>query len=303
MERRKLEITEEVAEHIEGFYNVREAFAYYKKMLEKDLMYYLNTITEDEKEIQQIVDAIDSYDDIIKMIEYLTNDEKKTIEDIIRQAYVISDVEIPYERKNLKVKCKLTKEQIQEIEELNVPYSIKEIEKVVNKENDIEQEMNMILANYVYLEKLSKKTKNRKIKNILKVFENEYMPSVPNKEVKEIHVYFPNYDEELLFLDEEGLHQVVGKKAKVEFLDGNRKIGYLGSDFKDKDGDECLGLFESYDESKGFYNYNTYKIKDVLRMDVLYYPREKIDFSFQIKVRHIKKYVKGVTENQNKVKK
>ena len=88
-----------------------------------------------------------------------------------------------------------------------------------------------------------------------------------------------------------------GKAARAEFLNGTKKIGYLGSDFRDEDGDECLSLFEAYNESKGFYDYNIYKIKDALKIDVLAYPREKIDFNFRIKVRHIKKYIKGITEN------
>ena len=35
-------------------------------------------------------------------------------------------------------------------------------------------------------------------------------------------------------------------------------------------------------------------------MDVLFYPRETIDFNFKIKVRHINKYMKGVTEGKKK---
>lgn len=294
MKEKNLVMTDETEEHIEGYYNTLNALLYYEDMLERDVMNYLSQITSDFAKVEQIFSGIGTYDNIISLIKYLTNGERKNIKDIIRQTYVIANKPMPFERKSKVQKCNLTKEQIVELEDLNIPYSIKEIE----KEKSFDSQMDMIIANYVYLKKLARKTKDTQIKKMLKIFENEYMREVPIEDVKEIHIYYPDYDEELIFLNEEGLHQVVGKKTRVEFLDGNRIVGYLGIDFKDKDGDECLSLFEAYTEKRGFYDYHTYKLKDILKIDVLYYPRDNIDFDFNIKIRHIKKYVRGVTEKK-----
>ncbi len=297
MKKEKLVMTKKVKEHIEGYYNTLNAHLYYNDRLEEDVINYIKSITNNLTEIKQILSTIGNYNNMISLIKYLTNGEEKDTKDIIRQAYVISNEPIPFNREIKPQKCNLTKEQIAELEDLNIPFSIKEIKKNKNYESQTE----MILINFIYLDKIAKKTKKAQVKKMLKIYEDEYFPTVPKKEVKEIHIYYPDYDEEVIFLDEEGLHQVTGKKAKVEFLDGNKIIGYLGSDFKDKDGDECLSLFEAYDEKRGFYDYHTYKLKDTLRMDVLYYPRHEINFEFNIKVRHIKKYIKGVSEGKDKI--
>lgn len=297
MEKSKMSRIQEIEDNIDYFYNVCREYSEYSEKLYYDTIYLLKEHKATDKEIETILSIITSDFNNINFIHYLLNDEDKTIKDIIRQAYMIENRPIPYESEIKRQKCKLSKEQIKELDDLNVPYSVKEIEKEAKQENT-ELETDMIIANYNYLNKLAKKTKKSNIKKILKVFENEYMPFVPEKEVKEIHVFFDDFDEEILFLDEEGLHKVVGKKARVRFLNGKHKVGYLGSDFKDRDGDKCLSLYEAFDEYKGFYDYHTYKLKDVLKIDVLCYPRDNIDFGFEIKVRHIKKYVRGVTEKK-----
>lgn len=297
MRKKKLLITKEVMEHIEEFYNVKDAMEYYKKLLEQDLMGYLTLITEDVNEINQVLAAIDTYEDMTDVIKYIANGEDKNIKDIVRQAYVISNVSIPFERITPKFKPDITKEERKELDNLNIPYSINELYKAM-RENEHEYLTQMTVADYLCLQKILKKNKDKKIKKLYKKFEDEFASPVPEEDVKEMHLYYPDFDEGISFMDEERLHEVVGKKARIEFLDGTKKVGYLGSDFRDEDGDECVSLFEAYNENKGFYNYNTYKIKDTLKMDVLAYPREKIDFNFRIKVRHIKKYLKGVTENK-----
>ena len=290
-------IIKDLEDHIESFGKAYDECYKYSNILFEDSIKLLESYNATKEEIQQVFSILNGDIENIRLIRYMANEDEKNIKDIIRQAYVIENDPIPYERKPQNQKCTFTKEEIQMLEDLNIPYSVKEIEKE-SKQDNLEHVFEMILADTTYLEKLVKKTKNAQTRKLLKRFEDEFMPEVPNKDVKEIHVYFDDFDEELLFLDQEGLHKVVGKKARVEFLNGKRKVGYVGSDFVDDDGDECVSLFEAFDTYKGFYDYHTYKIKDILKMDVLCYPRKEIDFGFEIKVRHINKYVKGVTERK-----
>ena len=107
---KKLVITKEVTGHIEEFYNVKDAMEYYKKMLEQDLINYLTLITKEEKEINRVLAVVDAYEDMIELIKYIANGEGKNIKDIVRQAYVISNVPIPFERITPKFKPEITKE-------------------------------------------------------------------------------------------------------------------------------------------------------------------------------------------------
>ncbi len=294
-----LKMTDRVSNHIEKFLEIQDQYRNLYESLENDLSEYLSRMDFDDKGLEFVHDIVHNIFDKIRLIDYITNEEDKNKDDVIRQAYVIADEPIPFHKVTSKDKIKLSKKQIKEFDEINMPYSIKDLE----REDDEDTNLMMTLADSDYLNKLAKKSKDMRIKEIVKIFENEFMPEVPIKDIKELHVYFQDYDEDLLFLDEEGLHKVVGKKARIEFLDGTTKIGYLGSDFSDKDGDDCLGLFEAYDDYKGFYDYHMYKIKDVLRGDVLFYPRESIDFSFEIKIRDINKVTVGMTEKKETKKK
>ena len=299
MKKLGLEMTDKVSGHIESFLEINEQYWNLYESIENDLSEYLHRVGFKDEKIDFVQDIVHNIFDKIRLIDYLTNEEDKEKEDVLRQAYVIADEPIPFYRETPKAKIKLSKEQIKEFDALSMPYSIKELK----NEDDEDTNLMMTIADSDYLNKLAKKSKDKRTKELVKIFENEFMPEVPIKDVKELHVYFPDYDEDLLFLDEEGLHKVVGKKAKIEFMDGTKKVGYLGSDFKDQDGDDCLGLFEAYDDYKGFYDYHIYKIKDLLRGDVLYYPRESINFSFDIKVRDINKVTVGMTEKKETKKK
>ena len=300
MKKITLKMSESTKYHIMKWLNIKEMELEFQTKLKHDLENYLQKSCLTEEEMNQIFNILgDCFIDIIHLMEYITNDDEHDAKDLIRQAYVINGDPIPYERPILKEKVKLTKKQRKELDDLNLPYSIKELE----DEDDIDVGLHMTFADADYLGYLVKKTKDSKTEKLLELFKAEFMPEVPEEKVKELHVYFDNYDEDLLFMDEEGLHKVAGQKAKIEFLDGKKKVGYLGSDFKDEDDDECLGLFEAYDEAKGFYDYHIYKLKDLLRADVLFYPREDIDFGLEIKVRDIKKVVKGMTEKKGEKKK
>lgn len=289
-----LKMTDKVRNHIEHFTEIYEQYWDLFENIKDDLSEYLYMSEFLEEKIKFVQNIVYNIFDKIRLINYITNEVDKDKKDIIRQAYVIANEPIPFYKKASKAKIKLSKEQINEFDVLNMPYSIKELK----KEKDADTIVMMTLIDSDYLNKLAKKSKDKRIKKLVKVFENEFMPEVPIKDVKELHVYFKDYDEDILFLDEESLHKVVGKKAKIEFLNGTKKVGYLGSDFKDDDGDDCLGLFEAYDDYKGFYDYHIYKIKDLLRGDVLFYPREEINFEFDIKVRNISKAIFGMTEKK-----
>ena len=295
-----LKMSKTCKEHIDAWFRTKREELDIRLELIEDLKGYLQRSDMTQEEIDMVFDIIGwCYIDMINLLKYITNDDEHDAKDIIRQAYVINGDPIPYERPAIKEKVKLTKKQRKELDDLNLPYSIKELE----DEEDFEVGLHMTFADADYLDNLVKKTKDSKTEKLLEIFKSEFMPEVPEEKVKELHVYFDDYDEDLLFMDQEGLHKVAGKKARIEFLDGKRKVGYLGSDFKDEDGDECLGLFEAYDEAKGFYDYHIYKLKDLLRADVLFYLREDIDFGFEIKVRDIKKVVKGMTEKKGEKKK
>ncbi len=291
-----LKTTNVVKEHISKYYELNRLLFDVQDALVEDLKEGLRSNGLTGKEINLVFSIIADYIDIIDLINYITNDDEHDVKDIIRQAYIINGEPIPYEAPIIKDKVKLTKAQRKALNELNIPYSIEELE----GEEDFDTNLTMVLANSDYLNKLYVKSNDEKTKKLVDLFEREFMPEVPEDEVKEIHVYFENFDEDILFMDEEGLHRVAGKKARVEFLNGKKVVGYLGSDFKDEDGDDCLGLFEAYDVTKGFYDYHTYKLNEILRADVLFYPRDKVNFKFEIKVRDIKKATKGMTEKKKK---
>ena len=292
--------------HINNYIEVQEKMFDAIDALYEDFVLMIKSFDGTEELAKEIWDVVGGMFDSVILMEYMANGDKKSLKDILRQAYMIADAPMEYHPSEYKrAKLSLTKEQIKEFDKLNMPYSIKEIEKE-SKDGDIETELEMTMADYHFLEKQVKKLKTSHIKKMKKLFEDEYFPIVPEEEVKEIHVYYEDMNEEILFLDEEGLRQVVGKKAKVDFLNGDTKIGYIGCDFKDDEGDDCVGLFEAYDNYdkyeyyKGFFDYHLYKLKDILRMDVQYFRDDSINFIFDIKIRDINKVVKGATEKRKK---
>ena len=270
------------------------------KYFEEDREYYivglLNDFVEEENYKRETIDYMilnSILNDVnvnfhtkeeFKMLKnYMKNNNITNPEDIERQAIVISGKNLKYNYEPIKEEFDFTEEELELIQKLKLPFDIKDLE-YWDDEDDSCIEKNQIA--YSAVDEAIKSSQTRQEKAVYESIMEKLFESVPEDEVREIHIYdLDNWTFNIQFLDEAGVHRIVSRKAKLYFKNGDTKVGYVGSDFKHGN-DECICIFESYDEEKGFGNYNCYLLKNLKKVEVIetITPRylEKINFEFEV---------------------
>lgn len=213
-------------------------------------------------------------EEFIMLKKYLLNN-KPNLKDAKRQMIVISGKNLKYEYPDIKEKYDLNDEERNICKKIGLPY-------------DFEEELDdeAFFENLIMVDDALRSSKSREDKRILSGLIDKLAPIVPEEEVKEIHLYDPIEDKtKCIFLDEAGVYEIVSKKAKLYFNDGETVVGYVGSDFEIY-GQDCICIFESYDKERGFYNYNYYLLDDLKLVEAIEntVPRykENINFDFEI---------------------
>lgn len=203
------------------------------------------------------------------LIKYMLNGEPVDQRDIYRQAFVIRSKPLPYNAKKLDY-IDLSNEEKQLVNKYNIPNSF----------ND-NLTLNELYSNIKWLEKEKVNMNEQELELTNNLIDEKLSPMIPTNQNKEIHIYEGN-NITTLFLDKEGLANICGLKAKLYFKNDTSIVGFIGSDIKDNK----LSIYEEYDESKGFYDYNSYDIDEIIRIDAikLDIPRykEKIDFEIEL---------------------
>lgn len=313
-------VQEELLVKLDGTY--KESFLYIGKLLEdstisslsedtnvvlkysiNDREYYILGKIEDiieqeqfDKEMEETIKLNNALTDIsnnfnskeeyIMLKKYVLNNKIDNIKDLERQAIIITGKNLKYEPEEIDYEnfhYDFSDEELEVIKKLDIPYTIEEIERWdPNNENNYE----MICKVYDTIYDAIVNSKNRNETRILNRIMDEIFPKVDKKDVKEIHIFnLDRMDMNIIFLDEAGVYEIVSRKAKLYFKDGRTKIGYVGSDFKVND-DDCICIFESYDNERGFGDYNYYLLDDLYKVEVIEnsIPRykEKIDFEFNL---------------------
>lgn len=270
------------------------------KYIEEEREYYilglLKDFIEEEKYKKEAVDYLvlnsimedvnrnfNTTEEFNMLKKYIINNNVETPEDIERQAIVISGKNLKYTYEPIEEEFEFTDEELEMIKKLELPFDIKDLEYWDDEDITCIEKNQMA---YSAVDNAIKHSQMRKEKAIYESIMEKLFESVPEDEVREIHIFdLDNMEMDIKFLDEAGLHNIVSSKAKLYFNDGHTKVGYVGSDFK-LDGEECICIFESYDKEKGFGNYNYYLLKDLKKVEVIKTntPRykEKIDFEFKL---------------------
>lgn len=202
------------------------------------------------------------------LIKYMLNGEPADQRDIYRQAFVIRSKPLPFNAPKIGL-FELTMAEKQLVKKYNVPNSF----------NDA-LTLNELYTNIKALEKAKFNMNEEELETVNNLIDEKLLPKIPNSQAKEIHVYDDNKDYITLYLDKDGLANICGLKAKLYFKNDTSIVGYIGSDIKDNK----IYIYEEYDETKGFFDYNSYDLDDILKIDAIRsnIPRymEDINFSF-----------------------
>jgi hypothetical protein len=258
------EISIKVEEHKLDYVNAEEKLQETVTNINNDFVELLKLYNIENEDIDKMRSMIENIGDMCLIINYLINGNPKTVEDIYRQIYVINGKPIPYEYHYEEAEpIDFSDEEQEVLDTICLPYDISDF-------NTTNHNQDAFLQDVYYIQKLINKEKDKKRKKILASILDTLAQPVPEEDVKEIHAYFPNGEMERIFLDTAGVHEIVGKRSRLKFKNGKKLIGYVGTDFFDNDNNPCISIFEAFDERKGFYKYNLYKLDDLYGVDTLY---------------------------------
>ena len=250
-------------EHKEDFINCEQQLKTAVDNIDGDFVELLQLYNVENEDIKRMRQLVDNIADMCMIINYLLNGNPKSVEDIYRQIYVVMAKPIPIQLTPKDMEpFNFTFEEQEVLKNICLPYDFDELEQKYLFEE--------YMTDVYYLQKLIRLEKDEQKKKIINDILDKIAKPIPEDKVKEIHVFYDDGEMEKIFLDVAGVHQIVGKKTRLRFKDGKRVIGYAGSDFYDNDGNPTVALFENFDERKGFFNYNLYKIDDLVGADTLY---------------------------------
>ena len=260
----KNSISLQFEEHKEEFVKAEEHIQDALLNLENDFGELLKLYNIENEDIAKMKGMVGTVADLCLLINFLINGNPKSVEDIYRQIYVINGKPIPFEYNYTEAESyEFTKEEIELLKTICLPYDIDEI-------NEPKNSIEAYLQDVYYMQKLIRREKDENKKRILNNILDKFAKPVPEEDVKEIHMFFASGEMDRIFLDVAGVHEIVGKRSRLKFKNGKKIIGYVGSDFFDNEQNPCISIFESFDERKGFYDYNLYKLDDLYGVDTLY---------------------------------
>jgi len=237
--------------------------------------YYISTLSS-----EAVKNIVKSGDRKLAFIKYLKNNELKDEVDILRQAYVI-------ERRPLVVvvpsrsNCfNLSKEEINELDyiisdmDLSIEKLKTESDGYVDEDlNDIYRELNDTIMN----------TEDKDVKAKYITIKNKVFPEIIAGVNKTIIVHLLNGIKKAYSMTSYNLNRIVGQKTRLLFKDGSSIIGFSGFEFLDDDLEDCVTLFENYDENKGFYDFNAFKLESIMQIDCVLDFNGDINFEFNVK--------------------
>jgi len=249
-----------------------------KRLIKNYLKVYLDEVdTPDGIDLfGDINRIIDFTCDIVSLMRYIAIKKPSSYKDVIRQAYALSEKEVPMYCFYASDYFAFSSIEEDELMKLNLPYSIESFRYC----NSLDR-ITGINRNVAYIEQELDEEEDCHRINILKRIQKKLL-GLPISD-RMIHIHHKNKSVEVKNLDEIVLHKLAGKKARIELMDNKKVIGYLGSDFQDDDGNDCVSIFEDCDEANQFLtDYNMYKYENILRIDVINFFVYDKNFSFKV---------------------
>lgn len=248
------------------------------RIIRAQLNSYLKDIETPQKIdlIKLINDTVERPGDMVSIMRYIAVEKPMSWKDVVRQAYALCEKEFPvktsYYGKNFNFTCT----EYKTLKSMNLQFSINEIDSIYDPELrflEIKENIKMI-EQVINNESDPKKIKiyERIKRKLLGVPENSKM----------MHIYHSHDNMEVCSLDESVLHKLPGKKARIVLMDKTKVVGYLGCDFQDDDGDDCVSIFENCDQENQFLTeYQMYKFEDISLVEVIEYNTKK-NFCFRV---------------------